>query len=118
MIPIKHYIYIGALLIMLSPLLKVFGMSKVPTEITLGATRHVNISGNVLSFAMPENFSGEMPAEPLIETLNLNALTKESSGLLLQCWWDIKEPVFFGKALGSTKMDLLQHFWDKKSAHR
>ena len=106
MIPTKQLIYIGAVFIMLSTLLKAFGMSKPPTEVPIGATRHVNISGNIFSFAMPENFSRDMPAEPLVENLDLNTLTKDSTGLLIQRWWDIKEPGFFGKALGTTMMTI------------
>lgn len=106
MISTKKIITIGAMCIMLSPLLKAFGMSKAPTEVSVGATRHVNISGNVFSFAMPENFSRDMPAEPLVENLDLNLLTSDSTGLLIQRWWDSKEPGFFGKTLGTTMMTI------------
>lgn len=106
MISTKKIITIGAMCIMLSPLLKAFGMSKIPTEVSVGATRHINISDNVFSFAMPENFSRDMPAEPLVENVDLNSLTKDSTGLLIQRWWDIKEPGFFGKALGTIMMSM------------
>lgn len=72
-------------------------------------TRRVNLSGNYFSFAMPEDFSKEMPAENLVESLDITDLTKFGNpeyGNLIRRWWDIKEPGFFGKNLGSVMMDI------------
>ncbi|MFL0810997.1 MAG: hypothetical protein K6L76_11330 [Agarilytica sp.] len=83
-------------------------MSK-PTQVPLGAERHVNLSGNTFSFSMPENFSPDMPAEPLIEHFNIDQYPESSNGLLIQRWWDIKEPGFFGKGLGTIMMSINAH---------
>ena len=75
----------------------------------LGATRTVNLSGNYFSFAMPEDFSKDMPAEDLVENLDVTDLTKFDNpeyGNLIRRWWDIREPGFFGKNLGSVMMDI------------
>jgi hypothetical protein len=75
----------------------------------LGATRTVNLSGNYFSFAMPEDFSKDMPAENLIESLDITDLTKFDNpeyGNLIRRWWDIREPGFFGKNLGTVMMHI------------
>ena len=75
----------------------------------LGATRRVNLSGNYFSFAMPEDFSEDMPAEDLVESLDITDLKKFDDpeyGNLIRRWWDIREPGFFGKNLGSVMMDI------------
>ena len=75
----------------------------------LGATRTVNLSGNYFSFAMPEDFSKDMPAEDLIENLDITDLKKFDKpeyGNLIRRWWDIREPGFFGKNLGTVMMEM------------
>lgn len=71
--------------------------------------RQVNLSGNIFHFSMPEDFSKDMPAADMIESLDINDLKKFDDpqyGNLIRRWWDIKEPGWFGKKLGSVMMDI------------
>lgn len=71
--------------------------------------RQIDLSGNIFSFSMPENFSKDMPAENMVETLDIGDLKKFDNpeyGNLIRRWWDIKEPGFFKKELGSVMMDI------------
>lgn len=71
--------------------------------------RQVNLSGNIFHFSMPENFSKDMPAENMIENLNIEDLKKFENpeyGNIIRRWWDIKKPGFFGKELGAVMMDI------------
>lgn len=95
-------------IIMFASIIKAFGMSSTP-EILMGAERNINLSGNVFAFRMPENFSRDMPAEPLIENLSIDPVLTNISAPLIQRWWDIKEPGFFGKALGTVMMNITVH---------
>ena len=93
----------------MSSFLSKFFNRKGSLDTPLGATRKVNLSGNYFSFAMPEDFSKDMPAENLVENLDITDLTKFDSpeyGNLIRRWWDIREPGLFGKNLGSVMMDI------------
>lgn len=71
--------------------------------------RQVNLSGNIFHFSMPENFSKDMPAENMVETLNIEDLQKFENpgyGNIIRRWWDIKKPGFFGRELGTVMMDI------------
>lgn len=71
--------------------------------------RQINLSGNIFHFSMPEDFSKDMPAADMIERLDINDLKKFDNpqyGNLIRRWWDIKEPGWFGKKLGSVMMDI------------
>ncbi|HEY8939005.1 MAG TPA: hypothetical protein VIM59_02405 [Cellvibrio sp.] len=71
--------------------------------------RQVNLSGNIFHFSMPEDFSKDMPAADMVENLDINDLNKFNDpqyGNLIRRWWDIKEPGWFGKKLGSVMMDI------------
>ena len=79
------------------------------SDAPLGATRTVDLSGNKFSFAMPEDFSKDMPAENLVLHLDIYDLKKFDNpeyGNLIRRWWDVKEPGFFGKNLGIVMMDI------------
>lgn len=89
--------------IMLSVLSKALGLSQAHAPLN-GATRYVDLSGNTFSFSMPENFSRDMPAAPLLESLDIAHPFDET--LLIQRWWDIKEPGFFGSNLGVVMMTI------------
>lgn len=70
---------------------------------------HINLSGNIFYFSMPENFSRDMPAADIVETLDISDLQKFDNseyGNLIRRWWDIKEPGWFGKNLGTVMMDI------------
>ena len=69
----------------------------------------IDISGNVFHFAMPEDFSKDMPAGDMVEVLGISDLSRFDDpqyGNLIRRWWDIKEPGWFGKALGTVMFDL------------
>lgn len=71
--------------------------------------RQIDLSGNIFSFSMPENFSKNMPAENMVEVLDIGDLKKFDNpeyGNLIRRWWDIKKPGFFGKELGTVMMDI------------
>ena len=58
---------------------------------------------------MPEDFSKDMPAGDMVEVLGISDLSRFDDpqyGNLIRRWWDIKEPGWFGKALGTVMFDL------------
>jgi len=94
--------------IMFTSLFSAFGMGGKQDMPTMH-TRQINLSGNVFSFNMPEDFSRDMPAEAVIEQLGLESSPALSSAgyiTLMRRWWDIKEPGFFGKDMGTIMMSL------------
>lgn len=71
--------------------------------------RQIDLSGNIFNFSMPENFSKDMPAENMVEALDIEDLKKFDNpeyGNLIRRWWDIKESGFFKKGLGTVMMDI------------
>ena len=76
-----------AVVIMVSLFSKAFGMASASSLPPLGATRTINFDGSKLTFSMPENFSKEFPAEPIVEQVSLDDVGQ--SRLLAQRWWDI-----------------------------
>jgi len=94
--------------IMLTSLFSAFGMSGKQDMPTMHA-RQINLSGNVFDFKMPEDFSRDMPAEDLTEKLDIEnspSLKNEGYITLMRRWWDIKEPGFFGKNMGTIMMSI------------
>ncbi|WP_211333706.1 hypothetical protein [Sinobacterium caligoides] len=93
---------------MLSFIRQALGMgSTAPAPLT--APRYVDLGGNQFQFALPEDFSRDMPAEPLVTQLNVDdasRFTPPNHGLLLQRWWDIKQPGWFGKNLGTIMLSI------------
>src|SRR5690625_2680719 len=99
----KHWRTLLKVLIMLTFISKAFGMSSRPPEV-LGATRSVDLSVNVCQFAMLEICSRDMPADDLVERLDISdpdIFTSPADNTKSRRWWDIKEPGFFGKQLGT-----------------
>jgi hypothetical protein len=92
--------------------------SSSSVDTSVGATRTINLSGNYFSFSMPEDFSKDMPAENLVENLDITNLEKFNNteyGNLIRRWWDIKKPGLFGKNLGTIMMDIsVQRVVDNK----
>jgi hypothetical protein len=71
--------------------------------------REINLSDNIFHFSMPEDFSRDMPAANMVETLDISNAKKFDDpeyGNLIRRWWDIKEPGWFGKKLGTVMMDI------------
>ncbi len=81
-------------------------------SIAFGAERSVDLGVATLNFSLQEDFSRDMPAEPLIERADIRQkdfAKKLDSGLLLQRWWDIKTPGFLGKNVGMLMMSIGVH---------
>jgi hypothetical protein len=79
---------------MLSLLTGMFSKS-AQAEKNMLHSRQIDISGNVFHFAMPEDFSNEMPAGDMVEVLDISDLSRFDDpqyGNLIRRWWDIKEP--------------------------
>lgn len=69
--------------------------------------REINLSGNIVKFSMPENFSKDMPADDLVENLNLKdekLFQNNNSITLLRRWWDFKSNSFFSSNMGTMMM--------------
>ena len=95
-------------LIMLSLLTGIFSSSAQAEKNKL-YPRQINLSGNVFHFSMPEDFSKDMPANDMVEALDISDFSKFDNpeyGNLMRRWWDIKEPGWFGKNLGTVMMDI------------
>ncbi len=67
--------YCIQVMIMLATITKAFGLSSPPEQYPL-QPRQINLSGNIVHFSMPENFSRDMPAEDMKETINLDDRSK------------------------------------------
>ena len=70
--------------------------------------RQIDLSGNIVNFSMPENFSPDFPADDLVENFNLNdssVFKKNNSVALLRRWWDFKDNSFFSKEMGTMMID-------------
>lgn len=87
---------------------QLFASSKDNNESTY-MPRQINLSGNIINFSIPENFSKDMPADDLVEKLDLNdknLFNKTNSVALLRRWWDFKDDSFFSKNVGSMMMTI------------
>lgn len=94
-------------LIMLSLITQLFSGSAQADVKTY--PRQINLSGNVFHFSLPEDFSKDMPAYDMVESLDISDPQKFDDpeyGNLIRRWWDIKEPGWFGKNLGTVMMDI------------
>lgn len=94
------------ILIMLSVLSSLFNSNAqaAPTF-----QRQANLSGNILQFSMPEDFSKDMPAQDMTEKLDITDLKnfdKGEYGNIIRRWWDIKNTGWFGKKLGTLMLDI------------
>lgn len=83
--------------------------------------RQVSLSGNIFHFAMPEDFSKDMPAHDMVESLDITDVSNFDNpeyGNLLRRWWDIKETGWFGRPLGTVMMDVsVQRVVENKATH-
>ncbi len=96
-------------IIMFAFLSKAFALSSAPNEPIKLQPRQINLSGDILSFSMPENFSTDMPAKDMVESVNLSderIFDKYSEFTLIQRWWDFKERGFFAKGYGTVMMTM------------
>ncbi len=93
---------------MLASISKVLGLGTAPDQQTL-MPREINLSGNIIHFSMPENFSRDMPAEDMIESIDLNdksVYRDYQKFTLIRRWWDFKDSGFFAKEYGTLMMSL------------
>lgn len=95
-------------IIMLAVISKAFGLGKPPEHTPL-IPRQINLSDNIVHFSMPENFSRDMPAEDMIESVDLTdkrVYQDDQKFTLIRRWWDFKDSGFFGKDYGTLMMSL------------
>ena len=93
---------------MLSVISKAFGLGTLPEDHPL-MPRQIDLSGNIVHFSMPENFSRDMPADDMIETVDLSdesIYQDYQKFTLIRRWWDFKDSGFFGKEYGTLMMSL------------
>ena len=93
---------------MFSIITKALGMAR-PAEDSPLMPRQIDLSGNTVHFSMPENFSRDMPAEDMIESVNLSddeVYKDYTQFTLIRRWWDFRESGFFGKEYGTLMMSL------------
>lgn len=93
---------------MLTALFKSIGLVEASEPVAL-MPRQINISGNIVHFSMPENFSRDFPAKNLIEQVDLGdeeIFEEYGSALLMQRWWDFKTGGFFKKEIGTVMMTI------------
>lgn len=101
------FLFLMVTITMLS-ITQLFGSSKENNDFPY-MPRQINLSGNIVNFSMPENFSKDFPADDLIESLNLGdakLFEKNNSLTLLRRWWDFKDDSFFSKNIGSMMMTI------------
>lgn len=94
---------------MLALLMKSIGLAQAQSDYPL-LPRQVNLSGNIVQFAMPENFSKDFPADDLIESVylsNSKLFSEYNSVLLLQRYWDFYTRSFFSKNVGTLQMTMV-----------
>jgi len=95
-------------IIMLAAITKALGLSSPPEHHPL-MPRQINLSGNIIYFSMPENFSRDLPADDMIESVDLSdksVYQDYQKFTLIRRWWDFKDSGFFGKEYGTLMMSL------------
>lgn len=105
---IKIQLLLITVVITMLSITQLFASSKDDNEFKY-MPRQINLSGNIVNFSIPENFSKDMPADDLVENLNLNdnsLYDKTNSVALLRRWWDFKDDSFFSKNVGSMMMTI------------
>ena len=107
---IKHKTLLSLLMVAIAMLSisQLFGSSKDNSQHPY-MPRQINLSGNFVSFSIPENFSKDMPADDLIESLNIEddkLFLKNNSITLLRRLWDFNDDSFFSKNVGTMMMTI------------
>lgn len=95
-------------IVMLAVITKALGLSRPPEKAQL-MPRQIELSGNLLNFSIPENFSTDMPADNMIESVNLSdkSIYKDHEKFtLIRRWWDFKESGIFAKEFGTIMMSI------------
>jgi len=97
-------------IVMLAFFSKAFGFSSLPKEDIQLKPQQINLSGEIVSFSIPENFSTDMPAKDMIKSVNLwdkSVFEDYRKFTLIRRWWDFKDKGYFGffaKGYGSVMM--------------
>jgi len=93
---------------MLAVITKALGLSKAPEQAPL-MPRQIELSGNLVKFSIPENFSSDMPADNMIESVNLSdkeIYLDHEKFTLIRRWWDFKESGLLAKEFGTIMMSM------------
>lgn len=112
----KNFFLISLVIISMLSISQFFGTAKVSKEIQY-MSRQINLSGNIVKFSMPENFSPDFPANDLVKSLditNSDNFKKSNSVELLRRWWDFKDDSFFAKEMGTMMMTI--HVYHKNDS--
>ncbi len=94
---------------MLAAWLQRFGLGARAKSAAM-AFRQIELSGNIVQFAMPEGFSRDMPADDVVERVDLShdALFHDARHFtLLRRWWDYRSGGLWRKDLGTLMMSIL-----------
>jgi len=96
-------------IVMLAFFSKAFGFSSLPKQAMQLKPQQINLSGEIVSFSMPENFRADMPAKDMIKSVNLwdkSVFENYREFTLIQRWWDFKGKGFFAKGYGTVMMTM------------
>lgn len=99
----------GVLVIMLMALFSKLGLAESVETAPL-KPRQIVLSKAVVDFSIPENFSKQMPADDMIDQVNLDdaALFADPERFtLLRRWWDFKPEHFWQSSPGTLMMSVL-----------
>lgn len=85
---------------------KLIGAAKADSG--LGARRYVRIDNNTVSFRLDENFSRAFPADDVAQRIDTGNIVAddEAAGHVARRWWDIEEPGWFGKGIGTVMLNV------------
>ena len=93
------------LVIIMLSITQFFGLAKAEKSYPY-MPRQINLSGNIINFSMPENFSKDFPADDLIESYDLSKVKVGKPVELLRRWWDFSGNSFFKKNIGTMMMTI------------
>ena len=107
----KHFFKYTLVIIAMLSITQFFGLAKAEKSYPY-MPRQINLSGNIINFAMPENFSREFPADDLVENYDLSKVKVDHPVELLRRWWDFSDNSFFKKDVGTMMMTI--HIYENR----
>ena len=112
----KVFLLISLVIITMLSISQLLGFTKENVDSPY-MPRQINLSGNIVNFSMPENFSKDMPADDLVESVNLNEVKnlKDKPAELLRRWWNFSDNSFFKKETGTLMMTM--HLYNSSNAN-
>ena len=102
-------ILMAGLLMMLATLFQRFSLVAQAEPVPM-APRQIEFSGNIVQFTIPESFSKDMPADDMIERVDLAdeaVFADPKQFTLLRRWWDYRSGGLWRKDLGTLMMSIL-----------